>query len=154
MGTGQVEIGAPVVEGFLIHEHDIGGASLVVGMAACAIGAGYISYAAVETLCRVDIARNFLVTGGTELCLPGLLERFMTFAAGIFELGVTLDKQTGHDQPFQILRTCRICRKHQHDHGNEPRNGPDLYRNGSAKTSKLSDFMHNWAPSFPRPQYM
>lgn len=110
MCARQTEVGAPMVEGFFFQEDDVGCASLVFGMAACAVGAVYIRYAAVKTAHRPYILGHTLVAGGTELCLPCLLKRLMTFAARIFELGMTLDYRTGHDQPLQGLAGCRIRR--------------------------------------------
>jgi len=100
----------------------------VFGVTVRTFGLTDVGYATVKSLCGPDVFRDLLVTGGTEISLPGLPERFVTFAARILELGVTLDDRAGHDQPFQTLCNRGGGRKHHespdHDRGEPPRTDP------------------------------
>ena len=117
MAPGQLEVGDVVVEQLGIEEHDVGVASLVVGVAAPALRGADLVAAAVKPAVSFQIGGHRLVAAQAQRVLGVSRERRMTVVAGGLQLGVRLGQRPRIDQPLDdVLRICRRCKRQQAQH--------------------------------------
>jgi len=96
------EIRSIVIESRTVETHDIRVAALVLGVTVLAEKLRLIFRdAAMEASQRRHVGTNFLVTIHTQRRLFGRDERSVTVRAIVFQVGMTFDHRTGHDQAFE-----------------------------------------------------
>jgi hypothetical protein len=97
-----------VIERRTIQTHDVGVAALMLGVTVLAQQLRLVLRdAAMEARQRCHVGTNFLVTVHTQRRLLGRDERPVTVRAIVFQIGVTFDHRTGHDQSFEAR-----CKRH------------------------------------------
>jgi hypothetical protein len=102
VAAAQREIRPIVIERRAIQTYDVGVAALVFGMTVLAEKLWLILRdAAMEARQRRHVGPNFLVAVHTQRRLLGRDERSVTIRAVVFQVGVTFDHRTGHDQSFE-----------------------------------------------------
>lgn len=97
----QAEIGKVVIEGFAVELHDIGIASLVLGMAVIAFLVGRIGAAPVKALFLLSVGCDLLVTVHAKPHLRSLRKGLMAILAILFILCMTFNERARHDQPVE-----------------------------------------------------
>jgi hypothetical protein len=119
MAAAQRKIGSIVIERRTLQTHDVGVATLMLGVTGLAEQLRLVfGDAPMETRQRRHVGTNFLVTIHAERRLLGRYERAMAVRTIVFQIGVPVDDRTGHDQS---LETCskgqprHEQRQYQHD---------------------------------------
>jgi len=110
------KIGAAMIEGLPVQKNDIRPAPIMLRVASAAAGRRHILDSPVKPSFAEDIVSDVLVAFNAELLLPSPAERFVAFAASIFELGMALDDRSGHDQAFEVLGPGGTRCVYQHEH--------------------------------------
>ena len=101
VGAGQWKIGPLVVEALGVEVDDIGGASLVLGVAGIALRPA--GRTAVKACACGEIGRDFrmIMASDAERALAGLVGAVVAHAAVVLELHVRVGQIAGHEKPFQ-----------------------------------------------------
>ena len=102
----QRKIRCRMVEQIRQQSDHVGVPPFVLGVTGSAFVAGRVRIAAVETGCRADVRRNFLVTVEAQRSLRVAAERGMTGAALGFDLGMRLHHRPGHHQRLDRSASC------------------------------------------------
>jgi len=115
MQSQQHEVSQRVIEAQRIKPDDVGLAALVVGVTVIA-GTPAIEPSVIAAA-GGDISLDVLVTSKAQLCLSGLVERHVAFAATSLDIGMTLDNLSRHHQRLQAARGGGIRKRYEQQAG-------------------------------------
>jgi hypothetical protein len=95
------EVGEGVVERLAVELHDVGAATLAIGMAMIAVLPRGAGLASVQPFSSLAIRRDLFVAGEAEPRLRLAGKSLMALGAVLLQLGVPRDQRSRHDQTFK-----------------------------------------------------